>query len=65
MLIPIRCWSCGRPLAHLWEEFELRVERGEDPKVVLNDLGVDRYCCRQQILGTVDLTETIGKFKKN
>ena len=65
MLIPIRCWSCGKPLAHLWEEFEQRVKKGEDPQKVLDDLGVDRYCCRQQILGNVDLMDKLGQFKKN
>ncbi|MFB6469904.1 MAG: DNA-directed RNA polymerase subunit N, partial [Vulcanisaeta sp. AZ3] len=19
MIVPIRCWTCGRPLGHLWE----------------------------------------------
>ncbi len=32
MIIPIRCWSCGKPIAHLWEEYEERVAKGEDKK---------------------------------
>mgnify|MGYP000704590382 CR=1 FL=1 len=64
MIIPIRCFSCGKPIGHLWEEYKKRVANGEDPKKVLDDLGLERYCCRAIFLGHVDLIETIGKFKK-
>ncbi len=65
MIIPIRCISCGKPVAHLWEEFKARVEKGEDRKKVLDDLGLERYCCRVLFLGHVDLIDDIAKFKKN
>lgn len=64
MIIPIRCFSCGKPIAHLWEEYKKRVAAGEDAKKVLDDLGVERYCCRSVFLGHVDLIETVSKFKK-
>tara|TARA_Y100000034_G_C6737149_1_gene326913 strand:+ start:469 stop:666 length:198 start_codon:yes stop_codon:yes gene_type:complete len=65
MIIPIRCFSCGKPIAHLWEKYKQRVEEGESPKKVLDDLGLERYCCRSMFLGQKDLTELIGKFKKS
>jgi len=65
MLIPIRCFSCGKPIAHLWEEFKDRVEKkGEDPAKVLDDLGLERYCCRAMFLGQEDTLELVNKFKK-
>ena len=64
MIIPIRCFSCGKPIAHLWETYKQRVAAGEDSKKVLDDLGVERYCCRSVFLGHVDLIETVSKFKK-
>lgn len=64
MIIPIRCWSCGKPIAHLWEKFKERVDKGESKKEVLDDLGLDRYCCRAMLLGHVDLIDTSGQFKK-
>jgi DNA-directed RNA polymerase subunit N len=64
MIIPIRCWSCGKPVGHLWEEYKQRVEKGESKKDVLDDLGLQRYCCRQMFLGHVDLIDTASKFKK-
>jgi DNA-directed RNA polymerase subunit N len=64
MIIPIRCFSCGKPVGHLWEEFEAKVAAGENKKKVLDELGLDRYCCRALFLGHVDLTDTAGRFKK-
>ena len=64
MLIPIRCWSCGKPIGHLWEEYAKRVQQGEDPGKVLDDLGLTRYCCRMHFLAHVDLIQTVAKFKR-
>ncbi|AAR39185.1 NEQ338 [Nanoarchaeum equitans Kin4-M] len=64
MLPPIRCFSCGKPLGHLWEEFNERVNKGEDPKKVLDDLGLERYCCRRTLLSAVVVFPVIAKFKK-
>ena len=64
MIIPIRCWSCGKPVAHLWEEFVERVDAGEPRKRVLDELGLERYCCRAMFMGHVDLIDTAGQFKK-
>ena len=64
MIIPIRCFSCGKPIAHLWEQFKERTDKGENPKKVLDELGLDRYCCRAIFIGHVDLLPLTSKFKK-
>lgn len=65
MIIPVRCFSCGKPIGHLWEEFKKRVKEGESPKKVMDSLGLTRYCCRSMFLGQTDLIELVGKFKKS
>ena len=64
MIIPIRCWSCGKPIAQLYEDYKKRVEAGENPKEVMDDLGMKRYCCRGTFLGQVDLIDTVSQFRK-
>lgn len=64
MIIPIRCFSCGKPVAQLWKDYTERTHKGEDAKKVLDDLGVERYCCRALMLGHVDLVDTAAKFKR-
>ena len=64
MIIPIRCFSCGKPIAHLWEDYKKRVENGETPKKVLDELELERFCCRSMFLGQSDLIELTSRFKK-
>lgn len=64
MIIPIRCMSCGKPIAQLWEEFKERSEKGEKAKDIMDDLGLERYCCRAQFMGHIDLIDEVAKFKK-
>lgn len=65
MIIPVRCFSCGKPLGHLWEEYKKRTSEGENPKKVLDDLELERMCCRSVFLGQADTIELVGKFKKS
>ena len=64
MIIPVRCMTCGKPLGHLWERYKKQVEKGANPKKVLDSLGIERYCCRSLFLTHVEMTEKVGKFKK-
>lgn len=63
MIIPIRCFSCGKPIAHLWEEYQEKT-KNKDRGEVLNALGLERYCCRAMFLGQTDLLDTAARFKK-
>ena len=60
---PIRCFNCGKLLGDKYEEFARRLARGEEPKRVLDELGMKRYCCRSAMLTSVDLMDEIAKFK--
>jgi len=64
MIIPVRCLSCGKPVAHLWEEFKEKTSKGEKPKKVMDELGLERYCCRAMFLGHIDLIDIVSRFKK-
>jgi len=64
MIIPIRCLSCGKPIAHLWERFKAAKAKNEELKKVLDEMGCERYCCRATLMGHVDLIDTISRFKK-
>ncbi|MEK6963401.1 MAG: DNA-directed RNA polymerase subunit N [Nanoarchaeota archaeon] len=65
MIIPVRCFSCGKPIGHMYEDLQERtIKKKEDRKKVLDSLGADRYCCRAQILGHVELIDIASQFKK-
>jgi len=64
MIIPVRCFTCGALIGDKWEEFARRVSQGEDPKKVLDDLGIKRYCCRRMFLSHVEIIDEILKFEE-
>ena len=57
-MIPVRCFTCGKVIADVWEEFKERVKK-EEPKKVLDELGIDRYCCRRMLLSHAELIDEI------
>ena len=64
MIIPIRCFTCGKVIADKWNEFKKRTSSGEDPKKVLDNLGIDRYCCRRMLISHVELLDDLLKYSE-
>ncbi len=50
MMIPVRCFTCGKVIGGDWEIFKTRVGGGEDPAKVLTELGITRVCCRRMFV---------------
>lgn len=46
-------------MGQLWEEYDKRVSKGEDAGGVLDDLGLERYCCRRMLLTHADLMDDL------
>lgn len=66
MIIPVRCFTCGKIIGDIYDQYKIRYDeykkslgRGEkpkeSPKEILDDLGLERYCCRRMIITHVDL----------
>ncbi len=71
MIIPVRCFSCGRVIASDYKEFKEKISEmtagGKKPTQdmivkTLDDLHVDRYCCRRMILSHTDLIDEVLPF---
>jgi len=65
MLIQVRCYTCGKTIGHLFEDYKERTGEGEDPKVVLDDLGLDRYCCRRMFITYVEVLRETMKYQNS
>jgi DNA-directed RNA polymerase subunit N len=54
MLIPIRCFTCGKVIANKYGEYSSRIKAGEDPAQVMDSLNIKRYCCRRMFVSSVE-----------
>lgn len=70
MIIPVRCFTCGKVLADKWEYYKKQIQEIEQKKIhnnfdntqtkeVLDKLNLHKYCCRRVFLGHVDLIDEI------
>jgi len=64
MIVPVRCFTCGKPVAEYYEKFMNEIKTNKNAKKVLDDLGIKRYCCRRMLLSHVDLVDDIMKYKR-
>jgi DNA-directed RNA polymerase subunit N len=62
MIIPVRCFTCGKVIGQLHEEYSRRVKEGEEPAKVMDELGLKRYCCRRMFLTHVELIDEVMPF---
>ena len=62
MIIPIRCFSCGKPIAGYAEELKTRLKKGEKADEVFKEMGITRYCCKRMLTAHVDLLDDVLKY---
>jgi DNA-directed RNA polymerase subunit N (RpoN/RPB10) len=75
MIIPVRCFTCGKVIADKWNYYVSEVAKKQEGDSVLNvnsktlqitpegkvldKLGLKRYCCRRMLISHVDLIKII------
>lgn len=62
MIIPVRCFSCGKVIAEEYEEFLNKRKKGISAEKAFEELGIERYCCRRMITSHVELIDDLLKY---
>jgi DNA-directed RNA polymerase subunit N len=62
MMIPIRCYTCGKTIAQFYDEFIQGLNEGKEAKALLDSFGFTRYCCRRMLITHVELIDDILTF---
>ena len=62
MLIPVRCYSCGAVIADRWKEYTALLEQGKTIEASLDEIGLERYCCRRMYVSHVELLKEVVPF---
>jgi DNA-directed RNA polymerase subunit N (RpoN/RPB10) len=64
MIIPVRCFTCGKLVADKWEDFIRSIKTGEKASEALTNLGITRYCCRRMMLSHIEIIDELLYFNK-
>ncbi|OAD67482.1 hypothetical protein PHYBLDRAFT_9792, partial [Phycomyces blakesleeanus NRRL 1555(-)] len=59
MIIPVRCFSCGKVIGNKWDNYLSLLQSEYTEGEALDALGLKRYCCRRMVLTHVDLIEKL------
>ena len=54
MLVPVRCFTCGKLIANIYDEYLTQLKQGEEPNKVMDSLNITRYCCRRMFVSSVE-----------
>ncbi|KAJ3385099.1 DNA-directed RNA polymerase II subunit L [Chytriomyces hyalinus] len=63
MLIPVRCFSCGKVIGNMWDQYLTYLQMDIPEGEALTKLGLQRYCCRRMVLTHVDLIEKLLQLR--
>ncbi|XDB66212.1 hypothetical protein AB1E18_019521 [Capra hircus] len=62
MIIPVRCFTCGKIVGNKWEAYLGLLQAEYTEGDALDALGLKRYCCRRMLLAHVDLIEKLLNY---
>ncbi len=62
VLIPVRCFTCGNLIGDKYEDYKNKLKTGENAEKVLNELQINRYCCRRMLLTASETIQQIIPF---
>ncbi|OTF69428.1 RNA polymerase-like protein [Euroglyphus maynei] len=70
MLFPVRCWTCGKIIGHLWDEFNERLRMAKISNDNLENgleslfqrMGLKRFCCHTMFLSHYETYEEAIKM---
>ena len=63
MLIPVRCFTCGKVTGNKWEKYQYMINvEGKSRGEALDILGLKRYCCRRILLSHIEIIDKLLEY---
>ncbi|MHA1583937.1 MAG: DNA-directed RNA polymerase subunit N [Promethearchaeota archaeon] len=64
MIIPIRCFSCGKLIADKYEPYMKMQEEGVPIEEIWDKLGITRFCCKRMFVSHVEIVDDLLNFNR-
>lgn len=70
MIIPVRCFTCGKAIGHLWDKYievKERYESSSQEKIteeLSKAVNLKRYCCKRMLVCNVNIIDELLKYNK-
>lgn len=64
MLIPVRCYTCGKVTGNKWSHYNDLCKEGKTQEEAFQLLGLKRYCCKRILLGHIDIIDTLMAYNQ-
>jgi DNA-directed RNA polymerase subunit N len=63
MIIPVRCFTCGRVVGSAYGTYRDALTKGKKPKEALDATGLQSFCCRRMLVSHVDLIKEAAPYE--
>lgn len=57
---PIRCFTCNKVISRYYRTYEKKIEEGVPVKIILDNMGITRLCCRTAFIGFVPIVDNLN-----
>ncbi len=63
MIIPVRCFTCGKVIGNLWNKY-VELNKIQSTEETLDQLHLTKMCCRRMMISHVNLIDSIIKYNR-
>jgi DNA-directed RNA polymerase I, II, and III subunit RPABC5 len=62
MIIPVRCFTCNKPICNLYPIY-LKLLSENSKEEAMNKIGLKRFCCRRMILSHEEIIDKLLMYE--
>lgn len=62
MIIPVRCFTCGKVIGHMENRYNELKDAGMPIPAIYKELGVQRICCKRMLLLNVNAADRMSEY---